>query len=141
MEFGILGPLLVRDGAGDRPLPAAKQRVLLAALLVRRGQVVPAEVLADTVWDGRPPRTAATTLRNYVMRLRKALGEAGERLVTEAGGYLLAADAEEFDAERFSRLRGLGHDRLRHDEPERAAAHYERALALWRGPALVDVPS
>ncbi|MFJ1791520.1 AfsR/SARP family transcriptional regulator [Kitasatospora griseola] len=58
MEFGILGPLLVRDGTGDRPVPAAKQR----ALLVRRGQLVPTEVLVDTVWDGRPPRTAATTL-------------------------------------------------------------------------------
>ncbi|MFJ5921587.1 BTAD domain-containing putative transcriptional regulator [Kitasatospora sp. NPDC092948] len=141
MEFGILGPLLVRDGAGDRPVPAAKQRALLATLLVRRGQVVPTEVLADTVWDGRPPRTAATTLRNYVMRLRKALGEAGERLATEAGGYLLAAHAEEFDADRFTRLRDLGHALLRHDEPERATAHYEQALALWRGPTLVDIPS
>ncbi|MEV8092765.1 BTAD domain-containing putative transcriptional regulator [Kitasatospora sp. NPDC085879] len=141
MEFGILGPLLVRDGEGDRPVPAAKQRALLAALLVRRGQVVPADVLADTVWDGRPPRTAATTLRNYVMRLRKALGEAGQRLATEAGGYLLAADAEEFDADRFTRLRDLGHAQLRAGEPERAAAHYEQALALWRGPALVDIPS
>ncbi|MEV7179440.1 BTAD domain-containing putative transcriptional regulator [Kitasatospora sp. NPDC093679] len=141
MEFGILGPLLVRDAEGDRPVAAAKQRALLAALLVRRGQVVPADVLADTVWDGWPPRTAATTLRNYVMRLRKALGEAGPRLTTEAGGYLLAVAAEEFDADRFTRLRDLGHDRLRNGDAEQAAAHYEAALALWRGPALVDVPS
>ncbi|MFJ4674614.1 BTAD domain-containing putative transcriptional regulator [Kitasatospora sp. NPDC088783] len=141
MEFGILGPLLVRDEGGSRSVPAAKQRALLAALLVRRGQVVPTEVLADTVWDGCPPRTAATTLRNYVMRLRKALGEAGERLATEAGGYLLDVRAEEFDTDRFTRLRDLGHARLREDDPGRAAAHYEQALALWRGPALVDVPS
>ncbi|MCU7822098.1 BTAD domain-containing putative transcriptional regulator [Kitasatospora sp. DSM 101779] len=141
MEFGILGPLLVRDGEGDRPVAAAKQRALLAALLVRRGQVVPADVLADTVWDGWPPRTAATTLRNYVMRLRKALGEAGHRLATEAGGYVLSAAAEEFDADRFTRLRDLGHDRLRTGDAEQAVAHYEAALALWRGPALVDVPS
>ncbi|GGQ85374.1 AfsR/SARP family transcriptional regulator [Kitasatospora griseola] len=141
MEFGILGPLLVRDGTGARPVPAAKQRALLAALLVRRGQVVPTEVLVDTVWDGRPPRTAATTLRNYVMRLRRALGAAGERLATEAGGYLLAVHADELDADRFIRLRDVGHALLRDDEPERAAAHFEQALALWRGPTLVDLPS
>ncbi|WP_431681378.1 BTAD domain-containing putative transcriptional regulator [Kitasatospora sp. KL5] len=141
MEFGILGPLTVRDGAGDRTVPAAKQRVLLAALLVRRGQVVPAGVLADTVWDGRPPRSAPTTLRTYVMRLRKALGEAGPRIGTEAGGYCIDVAAEEFDADRFTALRDLGHQALRRGEAEEAAARYDEALGLWRGPALVDVPS
>ncbi|MDH6124817.1 AfsR/SARP family transcriptional regulator [Kitasatospora sp. GP82] len=141
MEFGILGPLQIRDDAELRVVPAAKQRVLLAALLIRRGQVVPAGQLADTVWDTRPPRSASTTLRNYVMRLRKGLGPAGERIETRAGGYLINVDPDEFDAHRFTVLQELGGEALRHGVPARAAALFDEALGLWRGPALVDVDS
>ena len=55
MWFGILGPLLVRDGESVVGVPAARQRVLLAALLLR-GAGGPADALAELVWDGdRPP--------------------------------------------------------------------------------------
>lgn len=141
MEFGILGPLQIRDGAELRAVPAAKQRVLLAALLLRRGQLVPAESLVDIVWDVRPPRSAATTLRNYVMRLRKGLGPAGERIETRAGGYLMNAGPDELDAHRFTALRDRGTAALRCGEPARAGALFDEALGLWRGPALVDVDS
>ncbi|GJF27828.1 hypothetical protein KNE206_05280 [Kitasatospora sp. NE20-6] len=141
MEFGILGPLQIRIGAAVQVVPAAKQRVLLAALLVRRGQVVPAEQLADAVWGAHPPSSAATTLRNYVMRLRKGLGEAGERIETHAGGYLVRVAPGEFDADRFTALRALGADALRDGAPDRAVGLFEEALALWRGPALADVDS
>ncbi|GAA5015002.1 hypothetical protein GCM10025734_63090 [Kitasatospora paranensis] len=141
MEFGILGPLQIRDDAELRAVPAAKQRVLLAALLVRRGQVVPTELLVDIIWNIHPPRSAATTLRNYVMRLRKGIGRAGERIETRAGGYLINVEAEEFDAHRFIALRDLGAEALRRGEPERARTLFDEALGLWRGPALVDVDS
>ncbi|WP_405010967.1 BTAD domain-containing putative transcriptional regulator [Kitasatospora sp. NBC_01539] len=141
MEFGILGPLQIRIGAAVQVVPAAKQRVLLAALLVRRGQVVPADQLADAVWGAHPPPSAATTLRNYVMRLRRGLGEAGERIETHAGGYVVRVAPGEFDADRFTALRALGADALRDGAPDRAVGLFEEALALWRGPALVDVDS
>ncbi|MDH6113828.1 DNA-binding SARP family transcriptional activator [Kitasatospora sp. MAP12-15] len=141
MDFGILGPLLVRDDAGLRSVPAAKQRVLLAALLVRPGQLTPAELLAETVWDGRPPRSASTALRNYVMRLRQALGTAGERIETRAGGYLIHVEPEEFDVQRFAALRDQGVAALRRGAFELAAGRLDEALGLWRGSALVDVPS
>ncbi|MFD9127299.1 BTAD domain-containing putative transcriptional regulator [Kitasatospora sp. NPDC059571] len=141
MEFGILGPLQIRDDAELRVVAAAKQRVLLAALLVRRGQVVPTELLVDTVWDACPPPSAATTLRNYVMRLRKGMGRAGERIETRAGGYLVNIEPGEFDAHRFTSLRLLGTEALRQGAARRAADLFDEALALWRGPALVDVDS
>ncbi|MFE9425103.1 BTAD domain-containing putative transcriptional regulator [Kitasatospora sp. NPDC006697] len=141
MEFGILGPLLVRDAAGAHPVPAPKQRILLAALLMRRGQPVPTDRLADLVWDGRPPRSAGTTLRNYVMRLRQVLGPAGERIETRAGGYLLRAAPSELDLHRFTDLRDRGLAALRADAVPHAADLLRDALALWRGPALMDVPS
>ncbi|WP_052681795.1 AfsR/SARP family transcriptional regulator [Saccharothrix sp. ST-888] len=139
MEFGILGPLQLRDDGEVRVVPAAKQRILLAALLVRQGQVIPAEQLADTVWSTRVPRSAATTLRNYVMRLRRELGRAGERLRTGSGGYVIDIAPDELDAHRFTTLHRRGTDALRRGEPERATALFDAALGLWRGPALVDV--
>ncbi|GAA1244350.1 hypothetical protein GCM10009665_38920 [Kitasatospora nipponensis] len=141
MEFGILGPLLVHDGHEVRAVPAAKQRVLLAALLVRPGQLVPAGLLAELLWDGTPPPTAATTLRNYVMRLRHRLGLAADRLETHGGGYRLRVAPGELDVQRFTGLRDAGAAALREGNCERASRQLADALALWRGPGLVDVPS
>jgi DNA-binding SARP family transcriptional activator len=40
MEFRVLGPLEVRDGDRSLPLAGAKQRALLALLLVNANHVV-----------------------------------------------------------------------------------------------------
>lgn len=53
-------------------MAGARQRILLAALLVRANRVVPAAELAQIVWNGAPPAGAAA-LRTQVMRLRRAL--------------------------------------------------------------------
>lgn len=141
MEFGILGPLLVRDETGDRLVSAPKQRVVLAALLLRPGQVVPMDTLAETLWDGHPPRSAVASMRNYIMRLRSGLGPAGERISSRSGGYLVEVGENELDSLRFARLRDQGAAAAQEGSFERAAATLGAALALWRGPALADVPS
>jgi hypothetical protein len=56
--FAVLGPLLVLDGDVPVDLPRGRLRVLLAALLRRAGKAVPADELAEVVWDGAPPRQA-----------------------------------------------------------------------------------
>ena len=109
MEFGLLGPLVVR--AGDVPVvvSASKQRVLLAALLLRANEVVAAAELAEAVWEGSPPETARVTLQNYVKRLRHVLGPAGyERIVTRPAGYVIEVGPGELDVARFSELRAGG---------------------------------
>ncbi|MGE7435360.1 AfsR/SARP family transcriptional regulator [Kitasatospora sp. NPDC001175] len=141
MEFGILGPLLVRDGGQTRAVPGRRQRALLAALLIRHGQPTSADFLAEAVWDGQPPRSASAALRNYVMRLRNALGESGKRIRTTAGGYLIDVDDQELDVQRFTLLRKQGVSALRHQDFERAATLLDEALGLWRGSALEDIPS
>lgn len=74
MRFEFLGPLQVVDDAGDARLIAApRQRVLLAALLLRANHPVPVEELAEVVWDGTPRSKAVATIHTYVMRLRHAL--------------------------------------------------------------------
>ena len=60
------------------PIPHGKQRTLLAALLAHAGEVIPADELAELLWEGSPPLSARVTLQNYVKRLRQALGPAGQ---------------------------------------------------------------
>ncbi len=141
MEFGILGPLLVRDDAGSRFVHAGKQRILLASLLLRPEQTVALDALADAVWDGRPPVSYVATMRNYVMRLRRSLGSAGYRVKTSFGGYRIALEREEFDVLRFAGLRAEGAAAYQAGAYERAVQLLGDALAVWRGPVLADVPS
>ena len=142
MWFGVLGPLLVRDGESVIGVPAARQRVLLAALLLRPSAVVPADALADMMWDGVPPAGAETTLRSHVMRLRRALGPgAGARVVTRYPGYLIEASDGEVDLLRFRQLCREGGAAARAGEWAWAWEVLTEALELWRGEPLADVPS
>jgi len=142
VEFGLLGPLVIRAGGSPVVISAGKQRVLLAALLLRANQVVPAAGLAGFIWEGRPPGTARVTLQNYVKRLRQALGPAGyERIVTRPAGYLIQVEPGELDVARFTQLATAGRTAARAGSWKRAAAQLGEALGLWRGVPLADVPS
>jgi DNA-binding SARP family transcriptional activator len=55
MEFRILGPLEVHDGAAPVAIPGVKERALLADLLVHTGRVVPADRLVEDLWGDDPP--------------------------------------------------------------------------------------
>ena len=85
LEFRLLGPLEVVDADGRSvPLGGQKQRALLALLLLNANRVVSTDRLLDVLWEGEPPRTAATSLQNMVSSLRKALGR--EHVVTRPPG-------------------------------------------------------
>jgi DNA-binding SARP family transcriptional activator len=142
VEFGLLGPLVVWTGESPVTISAGKQRVLIAALLLRANQVVPVDDLAEAVWDFRPPGSARVTLQNYVKRLRQALGPSGhERIVTRPTGYLIKTEAGELDLARFGQLQAEGRAAARAGDWPTASARLSTALALWRGPPLADVPS
>ena len=142
MEFGLLGPLLVRVGEMRVRISAGKQRVLLAALLLRANQVVAVDELAEALWDGSPPGSARVTLQNYVKRLRQALGPDGhQRIATCPAGYMIEAAPEELDLTRFGQLRAAGQEAARAGAWGSASAQLSEALLLWRGPPLADVPS
>jgi predicted ATPase/DNA-binding SARP family transcriptional activator len=119
------------------PIRAAKHRALLAALLLRRGEVVPTDLLVEALWPAHPPASAGKLLQVYVSQLRKALPE--RKIATIAPGYLLEVLAGELDAEQFERRLEEGRAALRDGNAPLAAALLRRALALWRGPALADV--
>jgi DNA-binding SARP family transcriptional activator len=132
MDFRILGPLEVCDGERVLQLGGAKQRALLAVLLLHANEVVSADRLLDDVWGERQPRSGAKALHVYVSQLRKALGD--DRVLTRAPGYSLRLQADELDAARFRRLCEVAEVAL----PEQARATLTEALALWRGPALAE---
>ena len=143
---GVLGPLLVRADGADVVVPAPKQRVILAALALRAGQVASYDELAEIIWDGTPPAGARVAIRNYVKRLRQILGPVGgRRIVTRDPGYALEAEPDEVDALWFTALCARGGEAVgRGAAATGAEAAWDvlsEALALWRGSPLVDVPS
>jgi YVTN family beta-propeller protein len=131
MEFRILGRLEVLDDGRELALGGAKQRAVLAVLLLHRQEVVLIDRLVDELWGERPPPTAAQTVRVYVSRLRKALGNGV--LETRGRGYLLAVDPAQIDAGRFEALVADARAVLESGEAGRAAELMVDALELWRG--------
>jgi WD40 repeat protein/DNA-binding SARP family transcriptional activator/tRNA A-37 threonylcarbamoyl transferase component Bud32 len=136
MRFGVLGPLEVDAGSGPIPLGGPKQRAVLAHLLIRANELVPAELLVDNVWGDEPPENARNIIQTYVSRLRKVIGH--DRIEGHAPGYRLRLDPSELDATRFDALMRDAKKALPVD-PNIAVGALEDALALWRGPALADL--
>jgi DNA-binding SARP family transcriptional activator len=133
LEFRILGPLeAVADG---RPLElgGAKQRALLALLLLEGGRVVSTDRLLAALWDGSPPATATASLQNFVSQLRKALGP--DAIETRPPGYRVRLESADLDLARVRRLV----DDARASEPPRRARLLAEALAEWRGEALAEL--
>jgi class 3 adenylate cyclase len=125
MEFRILGPLEILGEGGLVDVGGAKQRTLLAALLLNANRVVSADKLIEALWDEHPPETAAKALQVHVSQLRKGLGR--ERIVTRPPGYSILVEPGELDLDRFERLVAQG-----------GADELREALSLWRGPPLGD---
>ncbi len=132
VDFGLLGPLRTPSG----PLTAAKHRILLASLLLRPGEPVTVEELAANLWDGDAPPEPKAAIQTYVRRLRQAVGASVVR--TAGRGYLADVPPESVDVFRFRDL--VAHAGSAESEVPKARL-LRQALALWRGPALSDVPS
>jgi predicted ATPase/DNA-binding SARP family transcriptional activator len=141
LVYRALGPFQVVGGDGVVvALPGARQRRLLAALVLRAGQVVPVDVLADHLWTGESlPDDVAGAVQTHVSRTRRLLGEGAAALVTAEGGYRLDVDPGAIDSVRFDRLVAMSISR-RVDEADAESAldGLDAALALWRGPAWAE---
>jgi SARP family transcriptional regulator, regulator of embCAB operon len=142
MRYEVLGPMRLVDGEAISFISAPKIEVLLAALLIRSDQVVPTDTLFTEVWGSHPPRRASAGLHVYISQLRKFLHRPGRTespIVTRPPGYCLRLGSDELDAHVFLDLVGQGRHSARAGHPQRAAACFEQALELWRGPVLGDL--
>ncbi|SNR52604.1 DNA-binding transcriptional activator of the SARP family [Haloechinothrix alba] len=143
MRFEVLGRLAVWDGSTELDIPGAKQRVLLAYLLVNGGRLVPADRIIEDLWGDAAPSKARNALQAKVSSLRRALApadaERGRRLLeARDGGYRISADEDTVDADRFAGLVARARGALEANHPARAYALLEQALALWGGEPLPE---
>ncbi|WP_433046762.1 BTAD domain-containing putative transcriptional regulator [Dactylosporangium sp. CS-033363] len=141
MEFSILGPVAVTASGAQLPIGGLRDRLVLAGLLMRAGRPVGADELIDLVWDD-PPGTARQQLRTVVHRLRNVIDGVGGPAVlrTVAAGYQLDVPAESLDAVRFSAGVSDARRLVAGGALAEAVEAFQRALGLWRGPALAGLP-
>jgi predicted ATPase/DNA-binding SARP family transcriptional activator/tetratricopeptide (TPR) repeat protein len=124
VQVAILGPLEVSDdGGAPVVISGARLRDLIVRLALAGGRPVSTSELGDAVWGDEPPADLANALQTLVSRARRALGGA-QAVEQSAAGYRLAIKPDDVDAFRFQRLLAEG--------------HLEKAMGLWRGPALAD---
>ncbi|MFE7762195.1 BTAD domain-containing putative transcriptional regulator [Streptomyces sp. NPDC057438] len=140
--FRVLGPLEIEADGHAVPLQGARQRSLMAMLLLSPDRVVSVDALADAVWHGKPPATARNQIAICVSALRKTFRTAvglDDVLVTSHPGYMLLAGEHRIDAVEFDRSAVLGREAARGGRAHEACAHFEDALAMWRGLALEGI--
>ncbi|WP_181010451.1 AfsR/SARP family transcriptional regulator [Streptomyces sp. SM14] len=142
MQFRVLGTVEVRVDGVWTGVSAAKQRHLLAVLLLHRQRVVPVSVLIEELWPVQPPATARVLVRNYVMRLRRILGDADGVLIEyRSPGYRLYLPPGMVDSEVFHSALAAGRTALEAGDPDIASVRLDEALHLWRGEPLQDLPA
>lgn len=143
MELRVLGQVEVVVDGKPVDLGHARQRCVLAVLVVEANQVVPTDHLVDRIWGEHPPRRARQLVSNYLSRLRHLLsasGIAGEVVIERrGGGYVLRVASDRVDLHRFRRL--IVQARADADQAS-ALELLERADRMWRGDPLsgLDTP-
>ena len=139
VEFRLLGELDALIDGEPVDLGHARQRCVLAALLLDANRAVSVDQLVDRVWADRPPYRARNALSAYLSRLRQRLDGTAVRITRGPGGYTLATDPLAIDLHRFRHL--VGRARAAGSAAE-AGSHYDEALRLWGGEpfSTVDTP-
>ncbi|MFI7338839.1 AfsR/SARP family transcriptional regulator [Streptomyces sp. NPDC050085] len=144
--FRLLGPL--EAAVADRPIriSSARQRSVLATLLLSSDRVVSVDSLTEAVWQGDPPATARNQIAICITSLRRIFREASvaaetssvaELIETSHPGYILHSAHCYIDLKDLNQSVARARMVAAHSEQaEEAAALFEHALALWRGPAL-----
>ncbi|MEU5942496.1 AfsR/SARP family transcriptional regulator [Micromonospora sp. NPDC047548] len=140
LNFGLLGPVRAWLGNAELNLGSPQQRTILVMLLLREGAVATLGELIEGMWGYEPPRSAVTTVRTYMSRLRRVLSElspdAPARIDSVYGGYILHTTREMIDVNRFSRHTARGAEAAGRNDWGTARAELNAALELWRGQPL-----
>lgn len=133
LDVAVLGPVEVRRDGVPLSLPPGRPTVILAALAVRVGTIVPVDVLAGYLWPDDEPQRPRATIQTHVARLRAILGR--DVVTAAGGGYRLQLPTDAVDVSRFRNLVATDTDA----DPASELDHLERALSLWRGAPLAGL--
>jgi DNA-binding SARP family transcriptional activator/tetratricopeptide (TPR) repeat protein len=135
MQVRLLGPVDVTIDGQARAINGLRRTALVAALALRAGEVVSADLLTELIWDSRPPPGAGQTLQSHVSQLRRFLGEAAViRLVPP--GYVLDLPGDGTDVGVAQRLIREGTTASNAAEGARVL---RQAIGLWRGRPLAEL--
>ena len=130
-EFRLLGNVELR--ISDRPVDVghARQRCVLAALLIEANRVVSIDQLVNRVWgEQHLPARPTNAVQTYISLLRRVFAAAGDiAIVRQASGYKAVVDEGAIDMHQFRRLVSQASEA----DDDRAAALFAEALALWHG--------
>jgi len=156
MRFHMWGPLTAsRDGV-HADLGPARQRCVLAVLLMTPGQPVALETLVEHVWGDRRPERVRNVLATYVSRLRRALALLDARTtaagagVTPArlpgvelryrwGGYLVTCVSEQVDLHRAAHLARRAREHAAAGREEEADRLFAEAIGMCAGEPLAGL--
>ncbi|MFA9429329.1 BTAD domain-containing putative transcriptional regulator [Egicoccus sp. AB-alg2] len=140
LRLGVLGELSGSLNGCPIGLGGRRQRAVLAALVIARGEAVPADRLADCVWGEHAPGNPTGALQSYVSHLRRCLepqaaARTRDGVIAKVGpGYAIRLGLDAVDAWRFERAVASGASLPSVD----AVAVLDDALGLWRGPAYAE---
>ncbi|MER5462436.1 BTAD domain-containing putative transcriptional regulator [Streptomyces sp. NPDC002668] len=119
--------------------------MLLTRLLVEGGQPVSVDQLCRDLWPAeRRPSGAVSSVHAHISRLRtvlepgRAANEPTTLLVRRSAGYALEAPHDALDSAVFETSVNRARELLNSGRTANARQEIDRAMKLWRGPALRD---
>ncbi|MGC0383095.1 DNA-binding SARP family transcriptional activator [Streptomyces sp. SAI-129] len=148
MQIHVLGPMTILGDDLEPVVLAPKPRRLLALLAVNADSAISVNALVQELWGDNPPRTATATIQTYIGQVRRTIAEAlgksanevaEEILVTEGGSYVLSTQGVALDITEYEMLTAAGNAAVQRGEFVEGSDLLHQAVALWRGPALVNV--
>jgi DNA-binding SARP family transcriptional activator/Tfp pilus assembly protein PilF len=143
VEFRVLGPIEFWAAEKQFDFRSAKERHLLAILLLAGGRPVPVDVLIDRLWGETPPAEVRQSLQADIHRLRRMFRAAGvsdrARIATKSGAYALEVDPDCVDLFRCQSLREQARAIRESGDIQAAATLLREALSLWRSDPLTGL--
>ncbi|MGC0410068.1 DNA-binding SARP family transcriptional activator [Streptomyces sp. SAI-195] len=148
VQIHVLGPMTILGDDLEPVVLAPKPRRLLALLAVNADSAISVNALVQELWGDNPPRTATATIQTYIGQVRRTIAEAlgksanevaEEILVTEGGSYVLSTQGVALDITEYEMLTAAGNAAVQRGEFVEGSDLLHQAVALWRGPALVNV--
>lgn len=135
IQFQVLGSVEARVGGVPISLGPARQRSILAALLIDAGHPVPISTLIERVWGDAPPGGVRSAVYTYITRLRRVLADCGTDvgLNKDSRGYWITVPPAQVD---LHRLRILMRQARREPDPQERCSRLHEAVSLWTGEPL-----
>lgn len=143
LRLRVLGPLAIAIDGAEISLGSERQRTFLGLLALDPGVPVTIDALVDAGWGIRPPSSAVDLVRSQMSRLRRRIqprGQLAPVLTARNGGYALHVDDNQLDLLAFRGLVEAARRDRRSGRVDAAVGCYKRAMDLWRGRPLSDVP-